>query len=80
MERMELKLDGLYTRLDERFDDLRKELQASFVLQAVFDVWAKRVEILDSNRRNLPRDIIAYFGGVLGIVSILNAWFHFIHP
>lgn len=77
--RMEDKLDRLFdnrvTRTD--FEDLRKELQASFVLKAVFDVWSSRVVELEGDGKGKLSRFIAYIGGGLGIVSILNSWFHF---
>lgn len=82
--RMEDKLDRLFdnrvTRTD--FEDLRKELQASFVLKEVFQVWSdglvERVAELETDSKGRLARFFAYIGGTLGIFSILNSWFHFI--
>jgi hypothetical protein len=69
-----------FDRLDTKFDELRKELMASFVLKQVFDM---ALEARDKNFDELKKDFddhkqaemgkfqkyLLIFGGILGIIS-----------
>ena len=79
-DKLDKLFDGRVTQAD--LDKLSAEMKQSFVLKAVFDLWSqgleKRVTEVETAHKARIRDFLALGGGGLGIVSILNNWFHFI--
>lgn len=83
------QLVSRFDRLDNKFDDLRKELMASFVLKQVFDtVLAARDKEFDELKKDFDahkqaemgkfqRNLLI-LGGILGLISaFLNLLQHF---
>lgn len=69
-----------FDRLDNKFEELRRELMASFVLKQVFDMaleardkafdeLKKEFDTQKQNEMNRTQRLVAVVGGVLGLVS-----------
>src|ERR1700737_1304300 len=79
-DKLDKLFDGRVTQAD--LDKLSSEMKQSFVLKAVFDLWSqgleKRVAEVETTHKPRWKGCFAFGGGGLGILSILNNWFHFI--
>jgi 3-dehydroquinate synthetase len=78
-----------FDKLDSKFDELRRELMASFVLKQVFDIameardkevaeLKKEFDAQKQNEMGRTQRLVAIGGGVLGSISTILYIFHLI--